>query len=227
MIVLGLTGSIGMGKTTTAAMFEAQGAAVYDADAAVHELYGPGGLAGPVLKTIFPHAVTDAGEVRRDALKAALIAAPDRLQALEMAVFPLLAAQRMAFLARSDAEGRGLAVLDIPLLYETGAETTVDAVVVVTASPEVQRQRVLARPGMDASTFELLSARQLDDADKRRRADFLVFTDRGLEDAATQVHGIVETVLAPGWVGRRSTPMVARISAPGGIGRGGLTGEDR
>jgi dephospho-CoA kinase len=205
VIVLGLTGSIAMGKSTTAKMFAAEGAAVYDADAAVHALYAPGGLAGARLAPVFPQAVTEDGAVRRDVLRHLLADAPDSLSLLEAEVFPLLAEQRQDFLATAVAGGRRLAVLDIPLLFETGADAAVDAVVVVTAAPEVQRARVMARDGMDEATFAILSARQTPDQEKRRRADFLVFTDNGLQEAAFQVHRIVQTVLAPGWTppGRR------------------------
>lgn len=223
VILLGLTGSIAMGKTTTAAMFAEAGAAIYDADAAVHRLYGAGGLAGTRLQPLFPAAVMTDGSVRRDILRSLLADDPGRLRALEAEVFPLLDDQKRAFLAQAGREGRRLAVLDIPLLYETGAETSVDGVVVVTAAEEVQRARVMARKGMDETTFAVLSARQTPDWEKRRRADFVVFTDQGLESATRQVQRIVEAATAPGWAQRRvlaksqAAPDISDVD-PGGRG---------
>jgi dephospho-CoA kinase len=205
MIVLGLTGSMAMGKSTTAGLFSAEGAAVYDADAAVHVLYRPGGAGGVHLRQLFPEAVAADGEVRRDRLRAILAADPGRLPSLEAEVFPLLTEQRRRFLAAAAAAGRPLAILDVPLLYETGGDKDVDAVVVATAAPDVQRARMLGRPGMDDATFALLESRQMSDLEKRRRADFVVHTDDGLEAAACQVREIVRTVLAARWKSPRSS----------------------
>ncbi|QUS36430.1 dephospho-CoA kinase [Falsirhodobacter algicola] len=177
MIRLGLTGSIGMGKSTTAAMFAAAGVPVWDADAAVHRLYAPGGAAVGPLRAAFPDAVTDG--VDRAALKAAIAADPTALTRLEGIVHPLVAADRAAFRPKAD-----LAVFDVPLLYETGADAGMDAVLLVTAPPALQRARVLARPGMTEAMFATLLSRQLPDADKRARADHIIET---LEREATRL----------------------------------------
>lgn len=198
MIILGLTGSIGMGKSTTGRMFADEGALVWDADAAVHRLYARGGAAVEPLGKAFPGVVLD-GAVDRSRLAEVLGRDEDAFKRLEAIVHPLVAQDRAQNLATARAEGVRLAVLDIPLLFETGGEALVDAVVVVTADPEVQVARVLARPGMTRDRFEAILARQLPDAEKRRRADFLVDTGRGLGTARDQVRQIVETVLSPGW----------------------------
>lgn len=206
MIVLGLTGSIGMGKSTTARMFADEGALVRNADEAVHQLYGPGGAAvGPVGKA-FPGVVVD-GAVDRTRLAEALGQDEAAFRRLEAIVHPLVVGGRLEDLAAAERRGVRLAVLDIPLLFETGGEAAVDAVVVVTADPEAQAARVLARPGMTRERFEAILARQVPDAEKRRRADFVVDTGHGLEAARAQVREIVGTVLAPGWTPpRRALP---------------------
>lgn len=206
MIVLGLTGSIGMGKTTTARMFADEGALVWNADEAVHRLYGPDGAAvGPVGEA-FPGVVAG-GTVDRARLAAALGQNEAAFRRLEAIVHPLVVRGRLEELAAAERRGVQLAVLDIPLLFETGGEAAVDAVVVVTADPEVQAARVLARPGMTRGRLEAILARQIPDAEKRRRADFVVDTGRGLETARAQVREIVGTVLAPGWTPpRRALP---------------------
>ncbi len=209
MIVLGLTGSIGMGKSTTTAMFADEGALVWNADAAVHRLYARGGAAVAPIAEAFPGAVVD-GAVDRDRLAAALGRDEAAFRRLESIVHPLVAQGRIEDLAVAEARGVKLAVLDIPLLFETGGDAAVDAVVVVTAPGEVQAARVLARPGMTRERFEAILARQLPDAEKRRRADFLVDTGAGFEAARTQVREIVGTVLAPDWI-----PPRRRLS-PGG-----------
>jgi len=202
MIVLGLTGSIGMGKTTTAQMFSAEGALVWNADEAVHRLYAKGGAAvGPVGEA-FPGVVVD-GAVDRIRLAGALGQDEDAFRRLEAIVHPLVLQGRLEDLDEAERRGVRLAVLDIPLLFETGGDAAVDAVVVVTADPEVQAERVLARPGMTRERFEAILARQTPDAEKRRRADFIVDTGRGLEAARNQVREIVGTVLAPGWTSPR------------------------
>ncbi|MBA4803624.1 MAG: dephospho-CoA kinase [Brevundimonas sp.] len=198
MIVLGLTGSIGMGKSTTTAMFADEGALVWNADAAVHRLYARGGAAvGPVGEA-FPGVVVD-GAVDRTRLAAALGGDDAAFRRLEAIVHPLVARGRVEDLAAAEARGVRLAVLDIPLLFETGGDAAVDAVVVVTAPPEVQAARVLARPGMTRERLDAILARQLPDAEKRRRADFVVDTSQGLEAARAQVREIVGTVLSPHW----------------------------
>ena len=198
MILLGLTGSIGMGKSTTARMFADEGALVWDADAAVHRLYARGGAAVEPLGEAFPGVVVD-GAVDRTRLAERLGHDEAAFKRLEAIVHPLAAQDRADDLAAARARGVRLAVLDIPLLFETGGDAFVDAVVVVTADPEVQAARVLARPGMTRDRFETILARQTPDAEKRRRADFLVDTGRGLDATRDQVRQIVETVLSPRW----------------------------
>ena len=202
MILLGLTGSIGMGKSTTAALFAEMGAVVWNADEAVHALYAPGGAAVAPIDAAFPGVVSE-GAVDRTRLAAALGSDAAAFARLEAIVHPLVAMGRMQQLQAAAAAGVKLAVLDIPLLFETGGERSVHAVVVVTAPPEVQAERVLARPGMTRERFEAILARQVPDAEKRRRADFIVDTGRGMEAARTRVREIVGTVLAPGWTSPR------------------------
>lgn len=204
MILLGLTGSIGMGKSTTSAMFADLGAVVWNADEAVHGLYGAGGAAVQLIDAAFPGVVID-GAVDRTRLAQALGRDDTAFKRLEAIVHPLVARGRMQDLAQAEARGVRLAVLDIPLLLETGGEAAMDAVVVVTADPDIQRERVLARPGMTVERFEAILERQMPDAEKRRRADFLVDTGRGLDAARAQVAAIVETVLSPDWAGRRAS----------------------
>ncbi len=186
---LGLTGSIGMGKSTTARMFADEGCAVWDADAAVARLYGTGGAAVPAIAAAFPDAVRD-GAVQRDILKAAVAGDPAHLARLESIVHPLVAADRADFLAATDTD---IAVFDIPLLFETGAEAGMDAVAVVSVAPEVQRDRVLARPGMTLALFDAIHARQMPDADKRARADHVIITDTP-DHARAQVRAIVARI---------------------------------
>ncbi len=204
MILLGLTGSIGMGKSTTTAMFAEHGAMVWNADDAVHAIYAPGGAAvGPVGEA-FPGVVVD-GAVDRARLAEALGRDETAFRRLETIVHPLVAAGRVADLEAARAAGVKLGVLDIPLLFETGGDRAVDAVVVVTADAETQRRRVLARPGMTVERFEAILARQTPDAEKRRRADFIVDTSAGMDAARAQVAEIVGTVLAPEWTPPRRT----------------------
>ena len=198
MIILGLTGSIGMGKSTTTAMFADAGALVWNADEAVHRLYAQGGAAvGPVAEA-FPGVVVD-GAVDRTRLAEALGRDDEAFRRLEAIVHPLVMAHRLEDLATAEARGVRLAVLDIPLLFETGGDAAVDAVGVVTAPAEVQAARVLARPGMTRERFEAILSRQLPDTEKRRRADFVVDTGEGLEAARARVGEIVGIVLAEGW----------------------------
>ncbi len=189
MRILGLTGSIGMGKSTTAEMFEAMGVPVHSADAAVHRLYS--GRAAPLVEARFPGTVRD-GAVDRAALRSRVLGDPQALADLEALVHPLVREEERAFLEGARASGAPLAVLDIPLLFETGGEGRVDAVLVVTAPPDIQRARVLARPGMTAETFEKILASQMPDADKRARATFVIDTGEGLEAARAAVARIVE-----------------------------------
>jgi len=186
--LLGLTGSIGMGKSTTAALFAEIGVPVWDADAAVHRLYAAGGAAVGAIAGLCPAAVRD-GAVDRGALKAWIARDPDALSRIEAVVHPLVAADRAAFIAAHPEAP--LLVLDIPLLYETGAEAALDAVLVVTAPPEIQRARVLARPGMSEAQFETIMAKQTPDAEKRARADHVIET-RSLEQTRAEVQSLVE-----------------------------------
>ncbi|PKP84127.1 MAG: dephospho-CoA kinase [Alphaproteobacteria bacterium HGW-Alphaproteobacteria-2] len=192
---LGLTGSIGMGKSTTAAYFREAGVPVWDADAAVHGLYAPGGEALAHVARLCPVAVGPLG-VDRARLRAAIAADPALLPRIEAVVHPLVAADRAAFIARAAGAGVPLVVLDIPLLYETGAEQALDAVLVVTASASEQRRRVLARPGMTEADFAHILSRQLPDAEKCRRADHVIET-RTPEQTRAAVHALIER-LAPG-----------------------------
>lgn len=198
MIVLGLTGSIGMGKSTTTAMFADEGALIWNADDAVHRLYARGGAAVEAVEAAFPGVTVD-GAVDRARLAEALGRDDQAFRRLEAIVHPLVLRGRTDDLGAARARGVKLAVLDIPLLFETGGDMAVDAVVVVTAPPDVQAARVLARPGMTRERFEAILERQTPDAEKRRRADFVVDTGRGLEAARARVREIVGTVLAPGW----------------------------
>lgn len=185
MIILGLTGSIGMGKSTAASMLRRLGCPVHDADASVHRLYARGGTAVPAIQALFPDAVKN-GAVDRAALAAAVLGKPDALKRLEAAVHPLTRADADNFLKRCARRGVPVAVMDIPLLYETKGERRVDVVIVVTAPVWLQRQRVLARPGMTSSKLANILARQVPDAEKRRRADFVVPT--GLGRRLTLIH---------------------------------------
>ncbi len=189
MIVLGLTGSMGTGKSTTAGMFRELGVPVHDSDATVHDLYR-GEAVGPVGEA-FPGAVKE-GVVDRKALAAELAARPDGFRELEAIIHPLVRRKEDAFLSKQRAAGAPLVVLDIPLLFETGADRRVDKVLVVTCEPELQRRRVFERPGMTEEKFSMLMARQMPDAQKRERADFVVKTDNGLADAREQVKLVID-----------------------------------
>jgi len=190
VIVLGLTGSIGMGKSTTLGFFAEAGVPVWDADAAVHRLYAPGGAGAAALATVAPDAVGPEG-VDRTKLRAAILADPTLQRKIEAAIHPLVAADRDAFLSRARAEGAPLAVCDIPLLYETGAESWLDKVAVVSAPPDQQRSRVLARPGMTEAAFDAILAKQVPDAEKRARADYVIDTGRTKDHAREQVRAIL------------------------------------
>ena len=190
MIVAGLTGSIGMGKSATTAMFAEEGVPVHDADAAVHALYDVGGAAVGPIEAAFPGVMRE-GRIDRALLGARVVGDPAALARLEAIVHPLVGAAREAFLDHARKLNAPLAVVDIPLLFETGAEDAFDALIVVTAPADVQRARVLARPGMTAEKFEALLARQTPDAEKRRRADYLIDTGKGLEAARGQVRRLI------------------------------------
>ena len=202
MILLGLTGSIGMGKSTTTAMFADLGAVVWNADDAVHRLYAPGGAAVLPVGEAFPGVVVD-GAVDRTRLAEALGKDDTAFRRLEAIVHPLVAQGRAADLEAARTAGVELAVLDIPLLFETSGDKAVDAVVVVTADPAIQAERVLARPGMTRERFDAILARQMPDAEKRARADFVIDTGRGLEAARDEVEAIVAAVLDPSWISHR------------------------
>lgn len=188
MIILGLTGSIGMGKSTTAKMFADAGVPVSDADRMVHALYA--GAAVPHIEKAFPGTVSD-GVVDRDKLAATVLGDPARLRELEAIVHPLVRAETDAFVERHRQAGAPLIVLDIPLLFEIGGMGRVDRILVVTAPADVQRERVLSRPGMTEEKFEAILAKQVPDAEKRRRADFVIDTSRGMDAAREDVLRIV------------------------------------
>jgi dephospho-CoA kinase len=198
MIVLGLTGSIGMGKSTTAAMFAAEGAPVWSADAAVHDLYAKGGAAiGPV-EAAFPGVVVD-GAIDRHRLAARLGDDPAAFARLEAIVHPMVSEDRRAFLEKAEAAGAPVAVIDVPLLFEGGGHREAHAVVVVSADEAVQRRRVLERPGMTPARLDAILARQTPDADKRARAHFVIDTGHGLEAARADVRRILAMVRDPQW----------------------------
>lgn len=196
MIRLGLTGSIGMGKSTTAAMFREAGIPVYDADAAVADLYLKGGAAAAPLEAAFP-GVTKDGAVDREALRQRVLGDDAAMAKLNSVVHPLLGQDRIDFFARAEANHADMVVLDIPLLFETGGDANMDAVVVVTAPPEMQRARVLAREGMTPERLDAILARQVADAEKRARAHFVVDAGRGLDAAREQVAEIIAVMRDP------------------------------
>jgi dephospho-CoA kinase len=189
MIILGLTGSIGMGKSTTAKLFEEAGVPVYDADANVHSLYE--GEAVAAIEAAFPGTAVD-GKVDRNKLSARVVHDPVAIKRLEQIVHPMLGASRQKFFADAERSGAAIAVLDVPLLFETGGEKRVDAVVVVTTTPEIQRQRILSRDNMTSEKLDAILARQLPDAEKRRRADFVVDTSHGLDPVRAQIRDILQ-----------------------------------
>lgn len=193
MKTLGLTGSIGMGKSTVAKMFAAEGAALWDADAAVHRLYAKGGAGAEAIAALAPKAVT-AGAVDRAALRTEILADQSLLKQVEAVIHPLVAQDRAEAIASARASGAGEIVLDIPLIFETGAAGAFDAVIVVSAPPDVQRARVLARPGMTKEAFEAILAKQVPDAEKRAKADFVIDTNLSLEDTATQVRDVLNHI---------------------------------
>ncbi|MEH6951949.1 dephospho-CoA kinase [Nitrobacter sp. NHB1] len=188
MLVLGLTGSIGMGKSTTAKLFSEAGVPVYDADATVHEIYE--GEAAPAIEAAFPGTTLN-GKVDREKLSAKVVHDAAAMKRLEQIVHPMLRAYRQAFLDRAERSGAEVAVVDVPLLFETGGEKCVDAVVVVSTTPEVQRERILARGNMTGEKLDAILARQLPDAEKRKRADFVVDTSHGLDHVRERIREIL------------------------------------
>lgn len=192
MRILGLTGSIGMGKSTTAKLFAEAGTPVYDADAAVHKIYQ--GEAAPAVEAAFPGTTAD-GKVDRAKLSARVVHDPAAIKQLEQIVHPMLGASRQKFLDEAEQADAPVVVMDIPLLFETGGEKRVDAVVVVTTSPEVQRERILARGTMSNEALDAILARQMPDAEKRKRADFIVDTSHGLDPVRVRVRDILAEVV--------------------------------
>lgn len=196
MIVLALTGSIGMGKSTTAQMFRDLGIAVHDADATVHALYS--GKAVPLVDRLFPGTAVD-GRIDRTLLSKRVIGDPEAMQKLEAVIHPLVRKEEIEFLQNARRENRDLVVLDIPLLFETGGESRVDGVVVVTASAQEQERRVLSRPGMTLEKFRAILNRQVPDDVKRTNADFIIDTGHGLDSARRQVDALVESIRNGKW----------------------------
>jgi dephospho-CoA kinase len=190
--VIGLTGGIGMGKSETARLFAAEGIPIHDSDAATARLYARDGLAVAAIARAFPGAVKD-DAVDRAALSAQVIGNPEKFKQLEALVHPLVAADRMQY---RDTARAPIIIFDVPLLYESGAEAEVDAVVVATAPENVQRERVLARPGMTVEKFETLKARQMSDVEKRQQAHYVVMTHKGLDHTRGQVRMILADIRA-------------------------------
>jgi dephospho-CoA kinase len=192
MIILGLTGSIGMGKSTTAKLFAEAGVPVYDADATVHMIYE--GEAAPAIEAAFPGTTVN-GKVDRTKLSPRVVHDAEAMKRLEQIVHPMLRSHHQKFLDDAERVGAPVAVVDVPLLFETGGEKRVDAVVVVTTSPENQRQRILARDNMTAEKLDAILARQLPDAEKRKRADFVVDTSEGLDPVRRQIRDILDAAV--------------------------------
>jgi dephospho-CoA kinase len=192
MRILGLTGSIGMGKSTTAKLFTEAGVPVYDADAAVHKIYE--GEAAPAIEAAFPGTTVD-GKVDRAKLSAKVVHDPAAIKQLEQIVHPMLGASRKRFLDEAERSGAPVVVMDIPLLFETGGEKRVDAVVVVSTDAASQRERILARGTMTNEALDAILARQLPDAEKRKRADFVVDTSHGLDPVRTAIRDILAEVV--------------------------------
>jgi dephospho-CoA kinase len=205
MLNIGLTGSIGMGKSTTAAMFREAGIPVYDADAAVADLYLEGGAAVGPLEAAFP-GVTKDGAVDREALRQRVLGNDEAMARLNAVVHPLLGKDRIEFYRRAEAAGADMVLLDIPLLFETGGHVNMDAVVVASAPADQQRERVLARPGMTPERLDAILARQLHDTEKRARAHFVVDTGRGLEAAREQVAEIIAVMRDPARRPQKAAP---------------------
>ena len=211
MIVLGLTGSIGMGKSTTAKMFREAGVPVHDSDETVHRLYA--GKAAPLIEEAFPGTVRD-GAVDRGLLAAQVLGRPEAMKKLETIIHPLVRADADAFVARHRDATTPLVVLDIPLLFETGGRSRVDKVVVVTAPAEVQRERVLARPGMTEEKLAAILASQVPDAEKRRQADFIIDSSQGLEAARVEVARIISDLTGDKPTGSQRRPCSKSLLRP-------------
>ncbi|HEY3797913.1 MAG TPA: dephospho-CoA kinase [Caulobacteraceae bacterium] len=203
MIHVGLTGSIGMGKSATAAMFIEAGCPVYDADAVVHQLYAPGGAAVGPVEAAFPGVTGADGGIDRAKLSTRVVGNTEELQKLNRTVWPLMGEARREFLRKAEEAKAAIIVFDIPLLYETGGERNMDAVVVVSAPAHIQRERVLAREGMSEAKLDGILAQQMADEEKRARAHFVVDTSRGFDAARDQVAEIVATLKSPDWVSRK------------------------
>jgi dephospho-CoA kinase len=191
MRILGLTGSIGMGKSTTAKLFAEAGVPVYDADATVHKVYE--GEAAPAIEAAFPGTTVN-GKVDRQKLSARVVHDPAAIRQLEAIVHPMLRSYHQKFLEQAEASGAPVAVMDVPLLFETGGDKRVDAVLVVTTSPELQRERILARGTMSGEALDSILARQMPDSEKRKRADFVVDTSHGLDPVRAQIRDILQQV---------------------------------
>jgi dephospho-CoA kinase len=191
MIKLALTGSIGMGKSATAAMFAARGIPVYDADASVHSVYAPGGAAVAPLEAAFPGVTNAQGGIDRAKLRAQVLDKPDAMKRLEQIVHPIVGGLQLAFLQKAMEDGHDIVVLDIPLLFETGGDKRADVILVVSAPADVQRARVLARGQMTEAEFEAIVARQVPDAIKREKADFIIDTSLGFAHAEESVDEIL------------------------------------
>jgi dephospho-CoA kinase len=198
MITLGLTGSIGMGKSATAAMFAEEGCPVYDADAEVHRLYAKGGAAVAPVEAAFP-GVEENGAINRAKLSAQVVGNNAALDRLNSIVWPLLGTARREFFRKAEEDAVAIVVLDIPLLFETGGERNMDAVVVVSAPADIQRQRVLAREDMTEAKLDAILVRQMADAEKRARAHFVVDTSRGFDAARAQVRDTIAALKHPDW----------------------------
>jgi dephospho-CoA kinase len=205
MITLGLTGSIGMGKSATGQMFVEEGCPLYDADAEVHRLYAKGGAAVGPVEAAFPGVVED-GAINRAKLSDRVVGNNAALDKLNAIVWPLLGTARGEFFRKAEEDGVPIVVLDIPLLFETGGERNMDAVVVVSAPADVQRARVLAREGMSEAKLDGILARQMDNEEKRARAHFVVDTSQGFEHARQQVRAIVAALKRPDWRERLAGP---------------------
>jgi dephospho-CoA kinase len=195
MIVAALTGSIAMGKSETAKMFAERGVPVFDSDRAVHALYARGGDAVAAIQSLIPDAVVD-GAVDRQRLSAAVMKDEALLQRIEQVVHPLVRRTQDLFIAGAKSANVPLVVLDIPLLFETGRDSEVDRIIVVSAPPEIQRSRALQRPGMTPQKLDFILSKQLNDAEKRRRADYVIDTSRGLDDAGRQVDAVAADLIA-------------------------------
>ncbi len=194
MKIIGLTGSIGMGKSTTAGMFADLGCPVFDADAAVHKMYKKGGRAVPLIRAVFPDAIKD-DAVNRERLGEYMRADPLNLKTLESFIHPWVGEMRAAFLKNASDSGAKAVVFDIPLLFETGGDKHVDATIVVSAPKDIQRERVLSRPKMTEALFEMILSKQMPDAEKRKRADYVISTADGLAEARKLVKSVLDKIL--------------------------------